>query len=154
MPVLRDDVGRERGQLRCVSAIVVGVAQAPAIIDLQVAADGPAQLLQRLQERGVTHLHVRILGRSPCSEHADAPHRAALLRASCERPPYRRSANKRDELAPPHALPSQLRIRPYHIAIESGVVHHSKFGPLKTATGQSLHIHKPGASAQCPLRPQ
>ena len=47
----QDDVRRERGQFRRVFAKVVGVAQAPAVIDPQVAADGPTRLLQPLLER-------------------------------------------------------------------------------------------------------
>jgi hypothetical protein len=44
-----EDVRRERGQCRRVSANVVG---GPASIDPHVATVGPAQLLQALQERG------------------------------------------------------------------------------------------------------
>jgi len=35
-----------------------------------------------------------------------------------------------------------------------GGVHRNKKGRPMTAIGQSLHIDKPGASAQCPLYPQ
>ena len=51
VPAGQDDVRRERDQFRRVSANAVGIARRPAGVDLHIAADGPAQLLQPLQER-------------------------------------------------------------------------------------------------------
>ena len=56
-----DDVRRERDQFRRVFANVVGIARAPAIVDPHVAAVGPAQLLQHLQERRDAGLRFRIV---------------------------------------------------------------------------------------------
>src|SRR6266511_1176784 len=79
----------------------------PAIVDLQVAADGPAPLLQPLQERCKAGLSFRIV-RGRAHEHADAPHPLALLRARRERP-RSRAADKRDELAALHSITSSAR---------------------------------------------
>ena len=93
LPVSQDDIRRERDQFRRVSADVVGIARGPADVDPHVAAVGPAQLLQPLQERRDAGLYFRIVRgqvastpmrriRSPA---ARAP-RAATL------PPRRRAA--------------------------------------------------------------
>ena len=95
----QDDVRRERDQFRRVSANVGGIGRGPAGVDPHVAADGPAQLRQRLQERPDAGLKFRIV-RGCGQEHADAPHPLGLLRARRERPRRRRAAEQRDELAP------------------------------------------------------
>ena len=100
----QDDVRRERDQFRRVFANVVGIARGPAGVDPHVAAVGPAQLLQPLQERRDAGLCFRIV-RGRVHEHADAPHPLGLLRARGERPRGRRAAEQRDELAPPHVRP-------------------------------------------------
>src|SRR5262245_38723193 len=98
------------------------ITQAPAILDPQVAALAPAQLLQRLLERR----ELGTAGGGTACEHADAPHLLALLRARRERP-CRRRAEQRDALAPPqlielHSVPSQGRITGYRIGNrQSGV---------------------------------
>jgi hypothetical protein len=57
----------------------------PTDIDLDVATDGPAQLLQHLQERAEPALKSRvILGRG--EKHADPPHPIRLLRVRNKRP--------------------------------------------------------------------
>ena len=69
----QDDVRRERGQFRGVSANSVALASGPADVDPHVAADRPAKLLQPLQERfdaGLTFWIVRGCGQ----QHADTPH--------------------------------------------------------------------------------
>ena len=80
--------------LRMASALAVAHRMSIA----HIAADGPIQLLQRLQERRETCLKFRIV-RSYGHEHPDAPHAVALLRTRRERP-RRRAAEQRDELAP------------------------------------------------------
>ena len=100
----QDDVRRERGQFRRVLADGGGVASGPANIDPYVAADGPAQLCQRLQERAVEGLKFRIVRRGR-QDHADASHPLALLCARGKRPrnrTRRRAAKGRDERAPQH----------------------------------------------------
>ena len=57
----QDDVRRERDQFRRVFANVVGIARAPAGVDPHVAAVGPAQFLQPLQERRDAGLAFRIV---------------------------------------------------------------------------------------------
>ena len=102
------DVRRERGQFRRVSAHGVGIGRGPAGVDPQVTADGPARLLQALQERPDTRLIFRII--CGCGqEYADAPHPLGLLRARRERPRRRRAAEQRDELAAAHSITSSAR---------------------------------------------
>src|SRR5215813_4045791 len=72
------------------------ITQAPAILDPQVAALAPAQLLQRLLERR----ELGTAGAATAREHADPPHALSLLRASRQRPRGRRAAEQRDEIAP------------------------------------------------------
>ena len=84
----QDDVRRERDQFRRIFANALGIACAPADVDLHVAAVGPAQLLQPLQERREAGLSFRIVRgqlmstpmrriRSPCCARAASGHAAA-----------------------------------------------------------------------------
>jgi hypothetical protein len=59
----------------------IGIPSAPAIVDLQVAADNLAQLLQTLLERRDSILGFRII-RGQSHEDPDSPLPLALLRAS------------------------------------------------------------------------
>ena len=81
-----------------------GICVAPARVDADVAAVGPAQLLQRLPERREGGLHFRVgLGeRAQHTNPLDPP--AALLRARRKRPSRSRAAEKGDELAASHEL--------------------------------------------------
>ena len=100
----QDDVRRERDQFRRVLANRVGIACAPAVVDPHVAAVGPAQLLQPLQERRDAGLGFPIV-RGRGHEHADAPHPLALLRARRERPRCRRATKNTEKFPPPHVRP-------------------------------------------------
>src|SRR5215475_5187012 len=70
----------------------------PAIVDPQVAPDGPAEFLQSLQERPDARLRLRII-RGQIHEHADAPHPLALLRARGERRRHGHAAERDYELS-------------------------------------------------------
>jgi hypothetical protein len=94
----KNDVGGERDQFGSVFAIIVGIAAAPAVIDPDVLADGPTQLLET--KRREAGLAFRIVSRGS-RQHADAPHSLALLRTGHRRP-RRRTAEQRDEVAPLH----------------------------------------------------
>jgi hypothetical protein len=77
--------------------VAIGTAscfRTPTIVDLQVAADDPAQPLHRLREGRDSGGCQRIVG-GEVREHSDAAHALALLRPRCERPPRRRPAEKR-----------------------------------------------------------
>src|SRR5215468_8221511 len=79
-----------------------GIAVAPAVVDLQISTDRPAQFLQALRKRRGATLHLGVVG-TRIREYADAPH--AFLRPHRERPRSvrcRRAAKERDELAPSH----------------------------------------------------
>jgi hypothetical protein len=111
----QDDVGRKRGQFRRMSANFGGIVRGPADVDPYVAADGPAQLPQPLQERPDPGLIFRIV-RGCGQEHTDAPHPLALLRPRRKRPSNSRPAEKRDELASSqliewHRRPSSQKLR-------------------------------------------
>src|SRR5262245_51650501 len=63
-----------------------------------LAADGPAQLHQRLMERSDAGLKFHII-RSCGQNYSDPPHSLGLLRPRRERP-CSRTAEQRDEIAP------------------------------------------------------
>src|SRR5262245_65140895 len=90
----------QRDQFRREFSDVIGIACAPAVVDLHIPADGPAQLLQSLMESREACLTFRIIG-GEVHEHADAPYPLALLRARRKRP-HGRATEQRDELAPFH----------------------------------------------------
>src|SRR6516165_2201671 len=80
-----------------------GIAPAPAILEPDVAAITPAQLLERLEERRDVGLTFTIGLRVKRDQHADPP---GLLRARRERPCGRRAAKQRDERAALHSITS------------------------------------------------
>ena len=81
------------------TAQVVGIGHGPAGVDPHVAAVGPAQLRQALQERRHAGLIFRII-RGRCHQHANSPNALALQRVRGEGPRRCRAAEQRDELAP------------------------------------------------------
>src|SRR5262249_23567932 len=85
----------------------IGIARGPARLDLHVAPDGPARLLQALQKGSVTRVCPSIV-RGKGIQHADPSH-ARLLRARRERPCGSRAAEDCDELAAFHSSVSVLR---------------------------------------------
>src|SRR5262245_43545239 len=104
-----DDIRRERNQFCRIGADAIGIGPCPTGLDLYVAPDGPARLLQALQKCPMSRLSQCIVG-STVMEHADAPHPLALLRARPKRPCRRHAAEQRDELAPPyHSITSSAR---------------------------------------------
>src|SRR5262249_30795623 len=116
-------IGCERNQFRRLFANALGIAHGPAIFDARVAAVGPTKLLQALRESGEPGLTFRIIG-GEIHEHADAPHRLALLRARRERPRRRCAAEQRDEAASLHSITSSARasrlsgtVRPSALAV-------------------------------------
>jgi hypothetical protein len=80
--------------------MAVRITDAPAIIDLQIAALAPTQFLKCLQECSSANLCFGIVF-GQVHKHADAPHTLRLLRTRRDRP-YHRTAEKRDELASLH----------------------------------------------------
>src|SRR5262249_16978508 len=83
-----DDIRLERDQFRRIGAKAIGIARGPAGLDLHVAPDSPARLLQTLQKYPVARLSERIVG-NKVMEHADAPHDRSLsssMRALASRP--------------------------------------------------------------------
>src|SRR5215204_1257330 len=76
-------------------------AYVDAVVDPQVAAVGPAQLLQLLPERCNAGLRLRVIA-GQVHEDADAPHALALLSARGARRRNCRAREPRDDLPPPH----------------------------------------------------
>ena len=95
----------ERDQFRHVSANFGGISRGPSRVDAHILADAPAQYRQPLMERCEAGLKYRIV-RGCGLQHADAPHRAGLLRTRHQRPAGRGAAKQRDEIAPPHSITS------------------------------------------------
>jgi len=75
------------------AANAVGVSGGPTGVDLHVATDRPARLLQPLRKRRDAGLHYRIV-RGQRHEHANAPHPLRLLRTRRERPHGCRAAER------------------------------------------------------------
>ena len=71
--------GASFDQLRRLLAHGVGVAGAPAVIDPDVLADGPARLLEALRKRSEAGLRFRIVGLE-AHHHADPANALGLLR--------------------------------------------------------------------------
>ena len=88
----QDDVRRERDQFGRVFANVVGFARGPAVVDPHVAAVGPAQLLQPLQECRDAGLSFRIVRGRLRARRCAAPALAAARAPRAATPPPRRRA--------------------------------------------------------------
>jgi len=88
-------------QLLCECPNPVRITAAPAKFDPEIAAFCPPELCELTPE--CCHVRPRTLVTN--HQHADAPYPLRLLCASYERPTCRRTADKFDELAPPHCRP-------------------------------------------------
>src|SRR6516165_12788362 len=96
-----------RSPLRRGFTNTLGIVHAPTDVDAHVAAVGPAQFLQPLQECREARVCRRIVGRG-VQEHADPPHPLAL-RPRRKRPRDCRAAEQHDERAPFHSITSSAR---------------------------------------------
>src|SRR5262245_51668638 len=96
------------------------ISRGPAGVDPHIATDGPAELLQAPQERGVARLRFRIVDRSS-NEHSKAPHPHGLLRPRSHRP-CSGAAQQSNELTPPHSRPSSTMTRPHYQMIAAGAL--------------------------------
>ena len=83
----------------------VGIAAGPAIVDPHVAAVGPAQLLQPLQECRDAGLRFRIVRGAAAMSTPMRRIALGLLRARRERPRCRRATENTEKLPPPHVRP-------------------------------------------------
>jgi|AmaraimetFIIA100_FD_contig_121_134781_length_2931_multi_6_in_0_out_0_2 hypothetical protein len=88
-------------------AKAVGIATGQAIVDLQVSANSPAQLLQTLLKHRVACVRLLVV-RSENVERANTPYPVWLLRASGERPRCQCAAEQGDELAAFHSITEAL----------------------------------------------
>src|SRR5262249_37724242 len=90
----QDDVWGKSDNFRRVPTSGIEAAETRAEIDLHVSANGPAHLLELLDECGVSLLSTRIVP-GAAREHSNPPHPLALLRARRERPRSRCAAEQR-----------------------------------------------------------
>ena len=97
-----DDVRRQIDQLLCKNFDATDVTASPAVIDLEVLPNHPAQLLQPLQECRVALLYLRIVG-GLGHQCAHAPHPLRLLRMHRKRP-RSGAAECCDKVSPSHCL--------------------------------------------------
>src|SRR5262249_26174640 len=140
-----NDIRRECGYFRQVSANVLRLARRPTSLYPYVAAIGPAQLLQALHKRHHASLPFGILRGH---EHDDAPHPLTRLRPRRKRPRHRRGAEQRDELATSHSMTSSAMA-----STPGGTVRPSAFAVFKLSTRSNLVGCKTGRSAGfAPLR--
>src|SRR5262245_15316996 len=103
-----DHIRLERHQFRDDLAHLLGAAAGPTHVNLYVATVVPAELLEALPE-GLQLALTLWIRFQPDVDNRDATH--GLLSARGERPRRRRTAQKRDELAPPHSITSSARKR-------------------------------------------
>src|SRR6516162_4423282 len=113
----------------------------PAELDSRVAALGPAQLLEALQECSVTGLRFPVV-RSQAHYDTDAPDALGLLRTRRERPHSGPAAEQRYELAPPHSITSSAMASSC-----SGTSRPSAFAVLRLITSSNLVGCHTGRSA-------
>src|SRR5262249_31599278 len=136
----QNDVRGERHQFRSVFTRGIGIPATPAVVDPDVLADRPPQLLQTLRKRREAGLRLWIVG-LPGHQHTDAPHPFGLLRARRERARCR-AAEQRDERAPPHSVPSSASARSL-----SGTAKASAFAVFILITSSNLTACITGRSA-------
>src|ERR1700692_3393284 len=81
----------------------------PAKIEPDIAAFGPAELVERFQQSGNP---VRAIGIAlgQIHEDADVAHPIVLLRAGGKRPRCCQAAGNLDEIPPPHSITSSARV--------------------------------------------
>src|SRR5215471_13166817 len=105
-----NEVGHEIDQLPSECAHLSGPANAPTKFDAEVTAFRPAQLFQPLLQSRNASLRLRISRRKP-AQHCNPPHSVRRLgyRTVRRKQPSSHTANKRDELAPPHSRTSLAR---------------------------------------------
>src|SRR5262249_39377134 len=106
-PVCNNDVGRAPREFRHVATNASDIARRPMPVDAQVLPVGPTQRLQALPKRRGARLSFRIILRI-VHQHCDPAHPVRLLRA-CRNGPGGRTAEKSDELSPPHSRTSLAR---------------------------------------------
>src|SRR5262245_45932848 len=127
-----DDVRREGDQFRRVSATALDIRCSKAVVNPDVTAVCPSQLLQSLQQRPHARLCLRIVLRQ-VHQHADAPHPLSLLRLRPEWPCRRRASEQRNELAASHSITSSASA-----SSDGGTVRPSALAVLRLMTRSYL----------------
>src|SRR6266550_408581 len=103
----KNEVGLQREEFKRGSLPQLPVFERPpASVDSDVVVFRPPELLEFLPECGQVSLKFRV-ALSMRHQHTDAAHPFGLLRNRREWPSYHRSAEKLDELAPPHVPPEE-----------------------------------------------
>ena len=81
----------------------------PAEIKSNIAALGPAELIERFQQSG-NPVHAIGIAFGQIHEDGDVAHAIVLLRVGRKRPRRRQAAGERDEISPPHSITSSARV--------------------------------------------
>src|ERR1700730_5814671 len=147
--VTDDQIGFLFDELARETLDLVGIARAPAIVDPDVAAGAPAQILQRLGKCRHQRLLRRIAFSDPHQD-ANSTRRGGLLRTRSQRRRSRYAADQRDKPAPQHAC----LVRYPNLAL-CGRVTSAKFFPYNPAlrwpasrTISGSRLPKPFAKSQ------
>src|SRR5262249_9105322 len=118
-----DQIGCRSDELGRVFLKELGVARGPAVLEADVVAFLPAELLHRLPERREPRLRFGVALGSRRDD-PDPPHPFGPLRPRRERPRRRRTAQQRYELASFHSITSSARassvggtVRPSTLAV-------------------------------------
>jgi hypothetical protein len=109
--VCDDKIGLQIDQLFRKHPHSISIAGGPANTHAEVAAISPTQLSERVHEAGKPGFWFGIVFVER-HQHADPAHLIGQLRTRDKRPTGRSTADKRDELAPPHGHPLALATGP------------------------------------------
>src|SRR5262249_27460427 len=134
-------IGLQADQLfrKCLNSVCIGVA--PTIINSNIAAILPAELLKALLKKGDARTDIGIAF-GDRHQHAYAPYALGLLRARRERPRRRRAAEQRDECAALHSITSSASESKL-----SEILTPSAFAVFKLITNWNLTVSITGRSA-------
>ena len=111
------DVGRERDQIGRVRARAVGIGRSPAVVDRDVAALGPAQFLEPLQEAREASLFFGT-ARWPAHEQADAAHPLGLFARAARGPASAATRRRGNEVRAAAWVPrTRIAHRPKRITL-------------------------------------
>src|SRR5262249_22287903 len=141
-----DEIRPRRDRFFRVDAHALSITVREAIIDLDIASDGPSERLQPLAQCHRTGLRFSIIRNS--HQYDNPPHPLALLRTRHERPRRRRAAEDCDERAALHSITSSARASSL-----SGIWRPSAFAVLRLMINSSFVACMTGRSAGfSPLR--
>src|SRR5262245_38105954 len=105
----QNQIGMHADQFFRIGARKIGIAARPSIQDLDVSSCDPTKLLKSVLKQSYAPLGCWIVWIAAAEQNANPPRPARLLSARNDRPPRRRAAEQRDELAAFHSITSSAR---------------------------------------------